>query len=163
MTRRLCASTLPGTPGCSICFWRRLYIHAGQAPSDEECCKCDSEVPAILTLLHTYPGEDWMHIIQTDTLGLPEVPVRRATGNRRFVRILLRIDKQHEQIHYVPHDKYRGDYVYEGRHMRPFETVTVFQGTCLSSLVHSTRDWGGGKPGQRYSSPAKTGLWDLHA
>ena len=84
-----------------------------------------------------------MHIIATDTLGLPERPVRRATGIRPFVRIPLRIDKQHQQIQYVPDDKYQGDYVYEGRSMSRFETVTVFHGTRLSSLVHSTRDWQG--------------------
>ena len=87
MKRRLCVSTLPRTPGCPICFWRGLYIHAGQAPCENECCKRDSQVPIVLTLLHTYPGDDWVHILDTGTPKLLEVPERRATGNRFFVWI----------------------------------------------------------------------------
>ena len=78
---------MPRTPGCPICFWRGLYIHAGQAPCENECCKRDSQVPIVLTLLHTYPGDDWVRILDTGTPKLLEVPERRATGNRFFVWI----------------------------------------------------------------------------
>ena len=104
---------------------------------------CDSGVPAILTLLHSYPGEYWASIIDTKTLGLAEPPVRRATGNRLFVRIPLRIDKEHQQIKYVADDKWGGDYVCEGKHMGAFQTATLFHGTRLSPLVHPTLDWTG--------------------
>ena len=148
MEGRLSATTLPATRGCPICFWRRLNIHNGQAPDDQECATCDSEVPAILSLLHTFPGEDWTNIIDTNILGLAEPPVRRATGNRLFVRIPLRVRREHEDIKYVADDPRGGGYVFEGRRMGPFQTVTVFHGTRLSSLVRPTLDWTGRALGQ---------------
>ena len=100
---------------------------------------CDSCHPRILAAIHADPGDLWRAIINTDTLGLPELPLARLDSSRLFVRIPLRIKPENQTIHNGWEDG-GGDYSFEGRHYGAQEPVIVYHNTKLTSLVGPTQD-----------------------
>ena len=102
---------------------------------------CDSCHPRILTAIHADPGDLWKAIINTDTLGFPELPLARLDSSRPFVRIPLRIKPENQTIHSgegAP--DFGGDYWFEGCYYRATDPVIVYHNTQLTSLVGPTQD-----------------------
>ena len=120
---------------CSICAWRRFHIRDGELDEDFEYC--DTTVPCLLRGLHMDPGSTWSQIIKLGVLCPAEVPIRRATSERMFVRIPLRIQRENQAI------QFDADYEFEGQYKRCNEPVTAYHNTPLNSLAVGTLDWAG--------------------
>ena len=120
-------------PRCSICAWRRSHIRDGELDEDYEYC--DSSSPHILRGLHADPGPIWRQFIELDVLCPAEMPIRRATSERMFLRIPLRIQRENQAI------QFDADYVFENQWKRSYEPVTAYHNTPLNSLVAGTIDF----------------------
>ena len=121
---------------CPFCSWRRRRIYDVDLPLDY--CYCDSSHPAILQVFHSQPSDQWIDIINTDTLGIPEKPVERPKSSKMWVRIPLRTSEANQVMHWKD-----DGYKYESMWYEHNEAVVGFHNTPLAALTTPTVDWTG--------------------